>query len=506
MSEKLIFELSSPGRRGLVLPALDVPEDPSLAALPAGMVRQEVELPEVSQVDVVRHFTRLSALNYHLDKGMYPLGSCTMKYNPKINDAMAGLCGFADLHPLMPAEGVQGALELMHRLGRFLCAVAGMDEVSLQPVAGAHGELTALMMVKAHFRKLGQKRTRVLVPDSAHGTNPASAAMCGYDVVEVPSNRRGLTDLPALRKALDESVALVMLTNPNTLGLFEEQILEIAEAVHQAGGLLYCDGANSNALLGHARPGDMGFDVMHFNLHKTFSTPHGGGGPGAGAVCVKPVLAPYLPVPRVVRHDGRYRLEGSFPDSIGPVHGFYGNFSNMVRAFTYILATGLDGLRETGRAAVLNANYLRQKLKGSFELPHDRVCMHEFVLSGRELAKATGVHTLDVAKRLLDLGYHAPTIYFPLIVEEAVMIEPTESESLESLDAFIETMLRIAREAHENPELLHAAPSTTPVGRFDEVEAARKPVLRWNGAWPEPQAAGARRSEKQPPAPRSCCQ
>lgn len=480
--EKSIFGLSAAGRRGMVLPELDVPADGSLEELPAELLRAELDFPEVSQVDVVRHFTRLSSLNYHIDKGMYPLGSCTMKYNPKVNDLMAALPGFAQLHPRSPDRLAQGALELIDRLGGFLAAVAGMDATTLLPAAGAHGELAALMMVKAHFRKMGAGRTRVLVPDSAHGTNPASAAMCGFDVTEVPSNARGSTDLAALGKALDERVALVMLTNPNTLGLFEEQILEVIELCHRAGALVYCDGANSNALLGHARPGDMGFDVMHFNLHKTFSTPHGGGGPGAGAVCVKRVLEPYLPVPRVVNEGGAYRWSRDFPDSIGRIHGFYGNFGNQVRAFTYILALGLSGLRRIADAAVLNANYVKARLAGAYDVAYDRSCMHEFVLTGKRMARAKGVKTLDVAKRLLDLGYHAPTIYFPLIVEEAMMIEPTESESLESLDGFVDAMLAIAREVETEPELVRHAPHTTPVSRFDEVEAARKPVLRWRGA------------------------
>ncbi|MBI3892885.1 MAG: aminomethyl-transferring glycine dehydrogenase subunit GcvPB [Candidatus Wallbacteria bacterium] len=483
-SEKLIFQLSAPGRFGIELPELDVPPDRSLDEVPRELLRGELDFPEVSQVDVVRHFTRLSALNYHIDSGMYPLGSCTMKYNPKVNDSMAALTGFAELHPLAPARHAQGALELVYRLGKFLAAVAGMDETSLVPAAGAHGELTALMMVKAHFRKKGEERTRVLVPDSAHGTNPASAAMCGFEVMEVPSDHRGLTDLAALGKALDERVALVMLTNPNTLGLFEEQILEVIQLCHRSGALVYCDGANSNALLGRARPGDMGFDVMHFNLHKTFSTPHGGGGPGAGAVCVTPVLAPYLPIPRVVLENGTYRWAEACPDSIGRIHAFYGNFGNQVRAFTYILSLGLTGLREIADAAVLNANYVKSRLQGVYDVAHDRSCMHEFVLTGKRMARTKGVKTLDVAKRLLDLGYHAPTIYFPLIVEEAMMVEPTESESVESLDGFVAAMLQIAREADENPDLVRNAPHTTVVSRFDEVEAARKPILRWQGKLP----------------------
>ncbi len=484
--ERLIFELSSPGRQGLLLPELDVPEDPSLAEMPPGLLREDLDFPEVSQIDVVRHFTRLSALNYHIDKGMYPLGSCTMKYNPKVNDQMAGLPGFSGLHPLLPDSCAQGALELIHRLGQFLASVAGMEACTLQPVAGAQGELTALMMAKAYYARKGESRTRVLVPDSAHGTNPASAAMCGFSVSEVPSNQRGSTDLEALKKALDDRVALVMLTNPNTLGLFEEEILEVIRACHDVGAKVYCDGANSNALLGHARPGDMGFDVMHFNLHKTFSTPHGGGGPGAGAVCCSRDLEPFLPVPRVRVQDEVYSWSRDFPDSIGPVHSFHGNFGNQVRAFTYILSLGLEGLRQIATAAVLNANYLRVKLQDSYELPYVRTCMHEFVLSGRQFARKKGVKTLDIGKRLLDLGFYAPTIYFPLIVEEALMIEPTESESQVSMDRFIEAMLQIAREADEDPELLRKAPHSTPVGRFDETRAARKPILRWTGEEPPP--------------------
>jgi glycine dehydrogenase subunit 2 len=475
----LIFEKSSPGRKAYSLPPCDVPADRSLDDLiPAAHRRkQPAALPEVYEVDVIRHYTALSKRNFGVDDGFYPLGSCTMKYNPKVNEDVARLPGFARIHPYQPESTVQGALELMYRLQQDLAAITGMDEVSLQPAAGAHGEWTGLMMIRAYHESRGEKRTKVLVPDSSHGTNPASAATAGFETVTIPSGADGLVDLEALRRAVGPDTAALMLTNPNTLGLFESQIREIAEIVHEAGGLLYYDGANSNAILGITRPGDMGFDVVHLNLHKTFSTPHGGGGPGAGPVGVKRILAPFLPVPVVVRDaDGTYRLDADRPQSIGKVKAYYGNFGILVRAYAYILSYGPDGLRQVAENAVLNANYLLRKLAPHFAVPYDRICKHEFVLSGKPL-KQYGIRTLDLAKRLLDYGYHPPTIYFPLNVEECIMIEPTETESKETLDAFADAMVRILEEAKENPELVKSAPHTTAVKRLDETTAARKPVL-----------------------------
>jgi glycine dehydrogenase subunit 2 len=501
--DTLIFDLSSPGRIGTTLPDLTVPEDPSLAKL-GHLLRDDLPLPEVAEPEVVRHYVGLSRKNYHVDRGFYPLGSCTMKYNPKVNEDMAGLPGFARLHPNAPDECAQGALLLMHRLGQFLVDLTGMDDVTLQPAAGAHGELTALMMIRACFAERGEDRTEVLTPDSAHGTNLASAAMVGYKVVELKSNPKGRVDLTLLARSLSKKTACVMVTNPNTLGLFEEEIGEIARLTHAVGAYLYMDGANMNALLGRARPGDMGIDVMHLNLHKTFSTPHGGGGPGSGPVLVKKELAPYLPVPRVARIEepspslpgvfrpdtvsrvaalgkkpGReYRLAYDRPKSIGRVHGAYGNFGMYVRAYAYILSLGLEGLTRSSGVAVLNANYLMKRLEKEYGLPFPGRCLHECVLSGSPL-KEYEVRTMDVAKRLLDLGFHAPTVYFPLIVEEALMIEPTESESKETLDAFVDAMKQIAREARENPEMLRTSPHSTLVRRLDETRAARQPVLKF---------------------------
>ncbi len=483
-TEPTIFELSSPGRVGASLPEPDVPLKPLSAWLPAAAVRDGApELPEVAEVDVIRHFTGLSRRNHGVDSGFYPLGSCTMKYNPKINEDVAALPGFAALHPYQPEETVQGALQLLFELDRYLCELTGMDRFTLQPAAGAHGELTGLMLIRAYHveRGDGEKRTKVIVPDSSHGTNPASAAICGYEVVSVKSNERGGVDLDELRRAVGPDTAALMLTNPNTLGLFDENIAEIAAIVHGAGGLLYYDGANANAILGISRPGDMGFDVIHLNLHKTFSTPHGGGGPGSGPVGVKKLLEPFLPVPLVTREGERYRLDYDRPRSIGRVKSFYGNFGVALKAYTYIRALGPGGLRRVSENAVLNANYLMHRLKTRYALPYDRTCMHEFVLSGNR-QKAFGAHTLDIAKRLLDYGFHAPTIYFPLIVEEALMIEPTETESLETLNAFADAMLAIADEAEKNPEILHEAPLTLPVRRLDEALAARRPDLHWKKA------------------------
>jgi len=427
---------------------------------------------------VVRHFTRLSRLNYANDEGFYPLGSCTMKYNPKVNEKIARLDGFAEAHPLMPEGAVQGCLQVMADLERYLCEITGMDAFTLQPAAGAQGEFTGIKMVRAYHQAHGNPRQIVLIPDSAHGTNPASAHLCGYRVEEIASNARGCIDLEELKRRMSEDVAVLMLTNPNTLGVFEREIGEISQVVHARGGLVYLDGANLNAFVGVARPGDMGVDVMHTNLHKTFSTPHGGGGPGSGPVGVKEILARFLPVPRIVRTGERFLLKPDFPDSIGKVHGFYGNFGMHVRAYAYILANGAAGLREIAETAVLNANYLRTRLLGTYHLPYASPTLHEVIFSDRNL-EPHGVRTLDVAKRLMDYGFHPPTIYFPLVVKGALMIEPTESEGIEELDAFVEAMIRIAREAEEDPELLRTAPHTTPVGRLDEAAAARKPVLRW---------------------------
>nr|MDA8211468.1 aminomethyl-transferring glycine dehydrogenase subunit GcvPB [Clostridia bacterium] len=425
-----------------------------------------------------RHFTGLSKLNHGVDSGFYPLGSCTMKYNPKVNEDAARLPGFAALHPYQPEELSQGALELMAKTEQYLAEIGGMAGVTLQPVAGAHGEFTGMMIIRAYHQHRGEHRTKVIVPDSAHGTNPATANVCGYQVVQVKSDERGGVDVDALRAVMDDDVAALMLTNPNTLGLFDENITEIAGIVHSKGGLLYYDGANANAIMGIARPGDMGFDVVHFNLHKTFSTPHGGGGPGSGPVGVKDFLAPFLPKPVIGEKEGRYFLDYDRPQSIGKVHSFYGNFGVVVKAYTYLRALGGEGLKAVSEHAVLNANYLMARLKGRFNLPYDRICKHEFVLNSKQ-QKVHGVHTLDLAKRLLDYGYHPPTIYFPLIVEEALMVEPTETESKDVLDKFVESMLKIAAEVEDNAGLVKSAPHNTVVGRLDETLAARKPVLKW---------------------------
>jgi glycine dehydrogenase subunit 2 len=476
--EKLLFEISRPGRRGSMLAPLDVP-DPGRYDLPAAFTRDDLEgFPELSETEVARHYTRLSRLNYAIDLGLYPLGSCTMKYNPKVNEQVARLPGFAGAHPQMPEAFVQGSLRLMHDLERMLCAICGMDRFTLQPAAGAQGELVGIMMVRAYHLSRGNPRRVVLIPDSAHGTNPASAHIAGYTVEQITSNPKGCVDLEALRRRMADDVAVLMLTNPNTLGVFESEIEAIARAVHAKGGLLYMDGANLNAFVGQARPGDMGVDVHHLNLHKTFSTPHGGGGPGAGPVGVKKILEPFLPVPTVEKEGDRYRLSHERPGSIGKVRAFFGNFGMHARAYAYILALGPQGLRRMSETAVLNANYIRRKLEKVYHLPYDSPTMHEVVFSDRSL-EALGVQTLDVAKRLMDYGFHPMTIYFPLIVKGAMMIEPTESESREELDAFIEAMLSIAEEARRDPDLVRTAPHTTPIRRLDEVSAARNPVLRW---------------------------
>jgi len=479
MTEPVIFDLSSPGRLGVSLPEPDVPAYP----LPRGLARDDLPLPEVSELDVVRHFVRLSQLNHSIDTGFYPLGSCTMKYNPKVNEDAARLTGFAHSHPLQEATTVQGNLALMYSLQEWLKEIGGFAGVSLQPAAGAHGELTGILIIRAYHRQRGDaKRTKILIPDSAHGTNPASTSMSGMDVIELPSDARGNIDLQALRRACDDTVAALMLTNPNTLGLFEEHVREVVDQIHACGGLVYGDGANMNALLGVLRPGDLGFDVLHFNLHKTFSTPHGGGGPGSGPVGVAPALVDFLPGPIIEAVDSEGDEEAPLyrpvmpARSIGRVKAFLGHFGMHVRAYTYMRMQGKSGLRAIADHAVLNANYLRTRLRGTYTVPYDRVCMHEFVAEGR-WEDAPGVRALDIAKRLMDFGFHPPTNYFPLIVHEALMIEPTESESRETLDAFAEAMLTIAREAHETPEVLLTAPHKTPFGRLDEVRAAKELVL-----------------------------
>ncbi len=480
--EKLIFELSVPGRKAYNLPELDVENKELSSFIPAEFLADsELNFPEVSEVDVIRHYTNLSNKNYGLDTGFYPLGSCTMKYNPKINEDTARYPGFALLHPYQSEDCTQGALQLLYELDESLSEIAGMDKMSLQPAAGAHGELAGIMVIKAYHEHNGDtKRNKIIVPDSAHGTNPATAAMVGYKIVEVKSNKNGLVDVEALKAVVGEDTAGLMLTNPNTLGIFEKDIKEIADIVHGVGGQLYYDGANANAILGHARPGDMGFDVVHFNLHKTFSTPHGGGGPGSGPIGVKKHLEPFLPAPTVEKDGDRYFLDYDRPNSLGKMKDFYGHFGILVRAYTYILTMGSDGLKKASSIAVLNANYMANKLKNDYYLPIDTLFKHEFVLGGLK-DTLSEVSTLDIAKRLLDLGYHPPTVYFPLIINQAIMIEPTETESKETLDEFIDAMLQIARESAENPQLVKDAPHNTVVSRPDETRAARTPVLKYEG-------------------------
>lgn len=479
MTEPLLCELSVPGRRGFRFPDLDV--EPT--TLPKDLIREDLPLPELAEVDVVRHFTRLSQLNHSVDTGFYPLGSCTMKYNPKINEEAARLPGFTFLHPLQPLETVQGALAIMYQLQEWLKEIGGFAGVSLQPAAGAHGELTGVLIICAYHRSRGEvQRNKILIPDSAHGTNPASSAMSGMRVVEIPSDARGNVDLEALRAECDDTLAGLMLTNPNTLGLFDENVEEVIRLVHQAGGLVYGDGANLNALLGIVRPGDLGFDILHYNLHKTFSTPHGGGGPGSGPVGVASHLVDFLPYPIVtIVEEGNEEFPPTYgfytpPKSIGRVKAFHGHFGVFIRAYTYIRMHGLEGLRAVSEHAVLNANYLLARLRGTYHVPYDRTCMHEFVVEGR-WDDCPEIRALDIAKRLMDFGFHPPTNYFPLIVHEALMIEPTETESKETLDAFADALIKIAEEARTNPEVLKSAPHKTPFGRMDEVKAAKDLVL-----------------------------
>jgi glycine dehydrogenase subunit 2 len=470
--DDLIFEKSIPDREGFTLPDYDVPKQELSSILPKNMIRTSpAALPEITESEVIRHFIHLSTKNHHVDKGFYPLGSCTMKYNPKVNEKLARLPGFSGIHPFQPEKTVGGALSIMADLAGYLAMITGMDGISLQPAAGAHGEMAGIKIIRAYHEQNGNPRKTIILPDSAHGTNPASASISGYQTVQIKSLDNGLVDLDELKRQLNSEVAGFMLTNPNTLGLFEVQVEEIARVIHDAGALLYMDGANLNALLGIVRPGDMGFDIVHMNLHKTFSTPHGGGGPGSGPIGVKKNLIPLLPKPVIRRDQGCFTYEWN-PKSIGKLQAFWGNFAVMVRAYIYIRMQGSRGLREISQNAILNANYLMRKLDQAFFLPHKQHHMHEFVLSG-VYQKKNGIKTLDIAKRLLDFGFHAPTVYFPLIVPEAMMIEPTESESLETLDRFAEIMIQIAEEAEKNPELLKDAPCNSPVSRLDEGQAAR---------------------------------
>lgn len=479
--EKSIFELGKEGRRGYTLPLCDVIEQNVSELVPKKFIRKkEANLPQLTELEVIRHFTKLSKNNFSVDSELYPLGSCTMKYNPKINEELAESIDFRCVHPFVSEEVSQGALHILYHMAKLLSEIGGMAKTCLQPAAGAQGELTAMMMIKAYFKDKKENRLKVIVPDSAHGTNPASAALCGYEVVEVKSDNRGNIDVKSLKDVVDESVACLMLTNPNTLGLFEEHILEVSDIMHSKGGLLYYDGANMNAILGIVRPGDMGFDIMHYNLHKTFSTPHGGGGPGSGPISCKERLKPYLPVPLIEKNkEHNYCFEYNCPKSIGRIHSFYGNFLVILKAYVYIRMLGPDGLRDVSENAVLNANYLLTKLKNHFDVSYDRNCMHEFVLSAQRFKKK-GVRALDIAKRLLDYGIHPPTMYFPLIVDEALMIEPTETETKETLDEFIDVMVKIAQEIENTPEKVINAPCKTSLSRLDEVEGARHPDLQWS--------------------------
>ncbi len=480
--EKIIFEKSRPGRKGYSLPKLDIDYSKSAYnTIPNEFLREkDAELPEIAEIDVSRHYVRLSHLNYNIEKGFYPLGSCTMKYNPKINETVASMTGYADLHPNATDEMSQGALRLMYELGEQLKEISGMSGVSLQPAAGSQGELTGILMFRAYHQHRGDtKRNKILIPNAAHGTNPASAAIAGFEIVELNSNEAGMVDIDDLRSKVGDDVAGFMLTNPNTVGIFESEIETIAELIRECGGLMYMDGANLNALLGIARPGDMGFDCVHINLHKTFSTPHGGGGPGSGPICVSNRLLPYLPVPQIINDKGFYRTKYDLEHSIGRVHTFFGNFGMHVRAYTYIRMHGNEGLRQVSENAIINANYLRTLIKDNYRVPFDEFAMHEFVVSA-DYQKEFGVSAKDIAKRLLDYGFHAPTIYFPLIVHECMLIEPTETESKENIELFANAMNKIAEEARTNPDLVNSAPLTTPVKRVDDALAARKLNVKWS--------------------------
>ena len=482
MNRALIFEKSVSGRKAYSLPALDVPEMPVSDLIPTRYLRKDQALlPELSEVDVVRHFTSLSRDNYGIDQGFYPLGSCTMKYNPKVNEDIARYPGFSHIHPLQPDDQVQGMLELLHDLGTAMVEITGMDQVSLQPAAGAQGELTGILMIRAYHKEKGNPRKKVIIPDSSHGTNPSTARLAGYEVAVVRSNREGLVDMDHLQELADPDTAALMLTNPNTLGLFEREVVKIAEIIHRVGALFYLDGANLNALLGLSRPGDMGFDVVHANMHKTFTTPHGGGGPGAGALAVKEILSPYLPSPVIEKTAKGYKLNSNQSRSIGRVHGFWGNVGNLVRAYAYIRHIGAQGLLEVSTNAILNANYLRKSLEGTYPIPFNRISMHEFVASAKPF-RQQGIHAWDIGKRLMDFGFYPPTVNFPLIVEEALMIEPTETESKEMLDLFCDAMRQIAREVKENPDIIKDAPHTQSVKRLDEVRAVKALDIRWKPA------------------------
>ncbi|MBM4347374.1 MAG: glycine dehydrogenase subunit 2 [Deltaproteobacteria bacterium] len=478
--EPLIFEQGGEGRRGYSLPKWDVERVGDEKQIPTHLLRKEIKgFPQLSEVDVVRHFTRLSQWNYGVDSGFYPLGSCTMKYNPKVNEEVARMKGFAQVHPYTPQEICQGILKLMYELQTHLAEITGMDDVTLQPAAGAHGELAGLMMIRAYFRDQGERRNKILVPDTAHGTNCSSSTVASFQMIGIKSGERGILSAKQVDEQMDEQVAAIMVTNPNTLGLFEEELGEIARIVHQRGGFVYCDGANLNALMGIVKLGELGVDMVHLNLHKTFSTPHGGGGPGAGPLAVKKELTPFLPIPMIEKVGDTYRFNFDWPKSIGRIRAFYGNFGVMLKAYAYILSMGAEGLRKVSEMAVLNANYLMKRLKDHYHLPYDRPCMHECVFTDRNQEKYH-INTLDIAKRLIDYGFHPPTVYFPLVVKGALMMEPTETESKEGLDRFIETMITIAKEAEENPDLLREAPQRVKVRRLDEVLAARKPKLRWS--------------------------
>jgi len=479
-NKNLIFDKGRKGRIGVSLPECKIEGLRPDSVISKDLIRDDIKgLPSLSELDVIRHYTKLSQKNFSIDTNFYPLGSCSMKYNPKLNEKISNLTGFTDIHPLQKGESVQGALEIIWNLEKALCEITGMKRFTFQPSAGAHGELTAMFIVAKYFKIKRDKRTKVLVPDSSHGTNPASASMCGYEVVEVKTDTEGGVDLADLQSKIDKEVACLMLTNPNTLGLFEKDILDIQKIVHDKGGLLYYDGANLNALLGKVKPSDMGFDIVHLNLHKTFSTPHGGGGPGSGPVGVVDKLVDFLPIPLIDKQEGKFVFNYDIKKSIGKIRAFYGNFGVLVKAYAYILSLGAEGLEEVAEVSVLNANYILANLKKYYSLDYNRNCMHELVLSAKK-QKQKGVNALDIAKRLIDYSIHPPTIYFPLIVEEALMIEPTETESKETLDYFIDCMVKIAEEVESNPDILHAAPHNAPVGRVDEVQSAREPDLRWN--------------------------